>query len=430
MSNSRLAALDVLLDVLDNGRSLNSALPPVQTQLEANDAALCQELCYGVLRWRPLIDAVIQKLIAKPLQRHNLDIQLIIALGIYQLGWLDIPPYASVSATVSLTRLSKKGWATGLVNGVLRNFQRDLETLCSSLEGAEACYAHPQWLIDAIRSDWPEEWRAILEANNQHPPLTLRVNRRYHSRDGYLGLLHRRAIQAEATPHAPGGITLMQPLRVTQLPGFDEGHVTIQDGAAQQAAPLLAAASGMRVLDACAAPGGKTGHILEQCDDLDLVAVDNDAERLQRVTETLERLGGKATLVVADAADTASWWDGRDFDRILLDAPCTASGVIRRHPDIKSLRRMEDLAILPMRQERLLNALWPLLRPGGRLVYATCSIFRRENCDQVEKFVERHEDAHEVAITADWGEASGYGRQIRAGQDGMDGFYYACIDKA
>lgn len=430
--NPRAVAVTILTRVLKDGQSLSSLLPQSFDSLPPERRALAQELCYGTLRWAPRLEALLELLLSKPLKAKDCDIKSLLLLGLYQLAYMTIPPHAAVSETVAVTALLKnKTWARGLVNAVLRRYQRERESLEAKLaDNAEASTAHPAWLLALLKQAWPEQWPAIVDANNQRPPMTLRVNRRHHTREAYQQLLEQQEMSAIASPHAPDALTLSQPVNVEQLPGFSQGEVSVQDAAAQLAAVLLNPQAGMRVLDACAAPGGKTGHLLEISSDIELIALDIEESRLARVEQNLTRLGLKAELVAADAADTASWWDGRPFDRILLDAPCSASGVIRRHPDIKLLRQASDIDQLVKLQGRILEALWPLLAPGGRLLYATCSVLPQENGDQLANFLANHEDALERPLHGQWGLATRVGRQILPAQDGMDGFYYACIEKS
>ncbi len=426
----RLSAISVLTRVSTEGQSLSSLLPHAFSPLPPERRALAQELCYGTLRWWHRLDALLARLLDKPLRSKDADIHCLLLCGLYQLEYMDIPPHAAVSETVAVTAALKKGWARGVTNAVLRRYQREREELGRKLSGdPEARYAHPRWLVDAIKEAWPEQWQAILEANNQRPPMTLRSARNHQSRDAYLEELKAAHIEATANPHAPDAVTLSRPQDVESLPGFTQGRVSVQDAAAQLAATLLGHQPGMRVLDACAAPGGKTGHLLEICHDIELIALDIEDKRLQRVAENMSRLQQKATLIRGDAASPDSWWDGQAFDRILLDAPCSASGVIRRHPDIKLLRYPEDIPSLVALQASILDAMWPLLKPGGMLVYATCSVLPQENSGQLTAFLERHADALEQKITAHWGIETTVGRQILPNQDGMDGFYYACIKK-
>lgn len=427
--NPRTVAVSVLARVLQEGQSLSSLLPHSFHTLPPERRALAQELCYGTLRWAPRLQALLALLLDKPLKSKDSDIHCLMLLGLYQLAYMDIPPHAAVSETVAVTGLLKKGWAKGLVNAVLRRFQREQTDLERKIETDPfAASAHPAWLLQLLQQAWPDKWQAIVDANNQRPPMVLRVNRKRISRNDYLIQLQSEGLAASPSPHAPEALILDRAVNVEQLPGFAGGSVSVQDSAAQLAAHLVAPRAGMRVLDACAAPGGKTGHLLEICDDIEVIALDIEEKRLQRVGENLHRLGLRATLLAADAA-RADWWDGRPFDRILLDAPCSATGVIRRHPDIKLLRQPEDIPRLVALQAAILENLWPMLAPGGMLVYATCSILPQENAGQLANFLARHDDAREQTIMADWGQAVEVGRQILPDQDGMDGFFYACINK-
>ena len=427
--NPRAIAVSVLTRVLQEGQSLSTLLPHSFQSLPPERRALAQELCYGTLRWTPRLQAMLGLLLDKPLKSKDSDVQSLLLLGLYQLAYMDIPAHAAVSETVAVTALLKKGWAKGLVNAVLRRFQRERQALETALEqDPVAASAHPAWLLQLLQTAWPGQWRAITEANNQRPPMTLRVNRSRTSRDEYRQALQAEGFAAVASPHAPDALTLERPVNVEQLPGFARGEVSVQDSAAQLAASLIAPQPGMRILDACAAPGGKTGHLLEICSDIELIALDVEEKRLARVEENLRRLGSRATLIAADAS-SSDWWDGLPFDRILLDAPCSASGVIRRHPDIKLLRQAEDIPRLVALQGAILETLWPMLKPGGILVYATCSVLPQENAGQLANFLGNHDHATEWPIEAGWGRAVEVGRQILPDQDRMDGFYYACIEK-
>lgn len=429
--DARVAAALAIRQVLVEGRSLASALPPLLAALPAGERALAQELSYGTLRWVPRLQALASQLLDKPLRERDQDIHALLLCGLYQLLYLNIPSHAAVSLTVDAAAKLGKEWAKGLLNGVLRRLQREQVELLAAVDTSEsAALAHPHWLLERLRQDWPEHWQAIASANNGRPPMTLRVNLSHGSREHYLERLAAAGIAAQPSDPVVSAVTLDTPLAVERLPGFNNGDVSVQDAAAQLAATLLELQPGQRVLDACAAPGGKTGHILETSTPLQVLALDSEAERLQRVSDNLQRLGLQAELRVGDAGAPETWWDKQPFDRILLDAPCSGSGVIRRHPDIKSLRRPEDISALTAQQARLLRALWPLLAPGGILVYATCSVLPAENAAQVAAFLREYPDASERPITAHWGHAVAVGRQILPGEKGMDGFYYACLSKA
>jgi len=427
----RAAAARIVAAVAPGGETLSAALPAGLDGVAPAQRALVQELCYGTLRWRIRLQAILRRLLARPLKRRDADVEALLLIGLYQLLYLRVPPHAAVSETAGAARVLEKTWAVRLVNGVLRRFQREGDALCAQADADDATrLACPEWLLARLRADWPDAWQAIAQAGNARPPMTLRVNARRIDRDGWLQLA---AGQLAGRPLAccPDAVALERPVDVQLLPGFAEGLVSVQDAAAQLACPLLGVPDNARVLDACAAPGGKTAHLLERAPaGMHLVAVDADPARLERVRETLQRLGLQADLCFGDAGDPGGWWGGEPFDRILLDAPCTATGVIRRHPDIRHLRRAGDVSRLAAQQRRLLDRLWPLLRPGGRLLYVTCSVLREENSDQATGFLERHDDAAAIPLDAEWGRPAGPGRQILPGEDGMDGFYYALIGKA
>lgn len=429
--DARTAAAEVLVQVTGAQRSLSAVLPPVLAAVPPRERALTQELAYGALRFGPRLEFLLARLLRKPLRDKDRDIHCLLLTGLYQLLFTRIPPYAAVAGTVSATRARNKPWAAGLVNGVLRSFQKNGAALLEEAERDEvAASAHPAWLLALLREGRPETWRDIVAANNERGPMSLRVNRRRVTREEYLARLTDAGFAALPFPHSDSGLTLARSAEVDELPAFGEGLVSVQDGAAQLAAGLLDAQAGERILDACAAPGGKTGHILERQPGLaELVAVDHDEARMARVRDNLARLRLDARLIVADAAEPASWWDGAPFDRILLDAPCAGIGVIRRHPDIKYLRRPEDINKLAALQARLLDALWPLLRAGGKLVYATCSVLPQENEERIGRFLASRPDAVEHVIEAAWGRPLQHGRLILPGEEGMDGFYYACLQK-
>ena len=426
----RAAALDIVLAVLRDGRSLRRGLEARATQPDRRDEALVRELCYGVLRRRRQLEGVLDALMRRPLKRRDADVEVALLIGIYQLLHTRTTAHAALATSAALGRRIGKPWATGLINGVLRAFLRQRGDLTERIaRGADAERSHPRWLVDATRKAWPDHWRDILRVNDEHPPMTLRVNPTRTGRDAYLARLRARAIAAWPAPHCAQGITLERARTVSELPGFHSGEVSVQDAAAQLAAPLLDPPAGARVLDACAAPGGKAAHLLERRPGLRLTAIDIDADRLGRLRTDLERLGLRATLKRADAREPGGWWDGRDYDHVLIDSPCSATGVIRRHPDLKWLRRPEDPARLAQRQALLLSRTWPTLAPRGSLLYATCSILPSENDEVIARFLATHRDARALDIPAAWGVATLHGRQILPGEAGMDGFYYALLFK-
>ena len=428
--NVRAIAAQALGQVLGEGRSLAVVLPPALERVAPRDRGLLRELCYGVCRWQPELQVLLDGLLNRPLDPREPMVRALLLVGLYQLHHLRIPDHAAVAETVAAARQVRKPWAASLTNAVLRSFPRRRAELLARVEADTAARtAHPRWLLESLKEDWPDDWPAIVAANNARPPFTLRVNVLQDRRDAYQARLAAVGKHAEPVAVASAALTLAEPVEPAALPGFAEGQVSVQDAAAQLAAPLLAVEPGMRVLDACAAPGGKTAHLLECIPDLDLTALDQDGDRLERVRDNLNRLRLAARLVRGDASQPADWWDGVPYDRILLDAPCSATGVIRRHPDIKLLRRETDIAALADRQQAMLLALWPLLRPGGRLLYATCSVLRRENDQVVAAFLAAQPEAQAQPIRADWGRALALGHQILPGEGGMDGFYYAVLVK-
>lgn len=426
--NTRSLAAQTLQRITSGGKSLNDALDETLPAIPRDsDKAFVQALCYGVCRWYFRLDFILRQLAAKPIRDEH--VRLLALIGLHQLEAMRVKPHAAVAETVSAA--GRKAWAKPLLNGVLRTYQRESERLAALADAEEsAAQSFPAWLTAMIRRDWPEALPRILEQSNRQAAMTLRVNLRQITREDYLDRLEKAGIRAHRCEFAPSGVTLAEPTEVARLPGFETGQVSVQDEAAQLAAGLLQLKRGLRVLDACAAPGGKTLHILEAQPDLgEVVALDVSSERLAKVSENLKRGRLTAKVTVGDAASPARWWDGKFFDRILLDAPCSAVGVVRRHPDIKLLRRPEDIAKLAEAQERILENLWPLLAEDGILIYATCSILKAENEDRIAKFLSMHPEAKELPIDANWGTPCLHGRQILSGDDGMDGFFYACLAK-
>ncbi len=430
--NTRAVAARTLQKVIYQGESLTAVLQhKTVLALALPDRAWVQNACFGTVRWHGRLGAVLHELLSKPLKAADKDLECLLRLGLYQLIYQRTPDHAAVNETVQAVRGLKKPWASKLVNGVLRGFLRNQDSILAKIDDLPtARYSFPPWLEKSLRAAWPTHWGAIMQASNEHPPMVLRVNARKLSREAYLQQLQKVNISAQAIELAATGVVLAEPLPVNSLPDFEQGAVSVQDAAAQQAASLLHCEAGQRVLDACAAPGGKTCHLLERYSGIDLLALDSSAERLRQVTDNLQRLGLRANVQAADAADLDSWWDGVLFDRILLDAPCSATGVIRRHPDIKLLRKQKDIVALQQEQAKLLRKLWQVLQAGGYLLYATCSILPAENNDQVEAFLREYADAVDQPINVAWGRALSVGRQILPGEMGMDGFYYASLKKA
>lgn len=466
----RAQAARVVADVAIRGRSLDAALD-ADGMTTRQERGLLRALCYDSIRWYLRLDALLGRLLARPNQKLAPEVRSLAIVGLCQLFYTDIPAHAAVDETVDAARLLGQPRAAGLINALLRRAQREHVRLFAAIDGDAALrYAHPRWLLDRLAADWGESVQGILAANNQRPAFWVRVNRLRGTGRHYRARLTAAGIGVAASAFQDEALLLQSAVDVGDLPGFSAGDVSVQDAAAQFAARLLAPRPGERILDACAAPGGKTGHLLELQPELEsLVAIDVSPRRLRRVADNLRRLGFRIVagwgvetsadtdhtikpvgpagnrpcgvhLIAADAADTADWWDGRPFDRILLDVPCSATGVIRRHPDIKLLRRAEDIPALAARQLHLVHRLWPLLAPGGRLVYASCSALAQETCAVVSAFLSAAGDARDasVAAIAELGDEFGArqaatcgqpGHRIAAGTAGMDGFYYACIEK-
>jgi 16S rRNA (cytosine967-C5)-methyltransferase len=387
-----------------------------------------QAICYGVCRQYHRLDFILSQLLDKPLK--DIEVKTLALVGLYQLSFMRVKVHAAVSETISAIA-KKKSWVKGLLNALLRRYLREQEALeAQANQVISAAVSHPEWLIQLIEHDWTDHAAHIFYENNQQPPMVLRVNLARSERESYLQRLAEQGITGAVVDFCPSAIVLEKPVAVDLLPEFADGWISVQDTAAQLAAGLLDVQAGQRVLDLCAAPGGKTAHIFEAQPQLkDLVAVDSDASRMQRVSENCQRLKLSPTLIVDDAAQPESWWNGQLFERILVDAPCSALGVIRRHPDIKLLRRPEDIAVLQSLQRDILNAAWTMLTSGGILLYATCSILKQENEQQIHDFLATHVDATELPIHADWGIATTHGRQILTGMESMDGFYYARLLK-
>ena len=422
----RLAAARVLDAVLHRGRSLKAefakALPTLD---DPRDRALVEAICFAALRERTRYAAALDAWVAKPLARRDDPLKALLYVGFAQLDALQLPAHAALDATVEAARMLGRTHQAGMVNALLRRAQRE------GLPAANPAQAWPAWLLAELRQDWPDDADAILAASAAPAPLWLRVNRRLGTRDAYLERLRDAGI--DATPHdtLPDALRLDTSRAVAELPGFADGAVSVQDASAQAVADALALAPGARVLDACAAPGGKAAHLLERDPSLRLVALDIDARRLRRTTETLSRVapGAAVELKAADATYPPEWWDGIPFDAVLIDAPCSATGIVRRQPDILLHRRESDLDALVATQMALLDALWPTLAPGGTLVYATCSLLARENAVQVDAFLSRTPDAIAEPLDARFGRVAGTGRQRLPGEDGMDGFFYARLRK-
>lgn len=429
-SSPRQVVLRIIEQVVDQGATLNDALTRhAGTLREPRELAFAKALAFETLRWWPRLDYLLGRLLERPLRNKDRVVRYALLTGLAQIIVLRVPDHAAVSETVTLVRGLGRPWAAGLANAVLRRFGRERDAQLAALDRApEAQYAHPGWLIEAIRQSWPRHWEDILDQNNRHPPMTIRVR---GDVDTYMAELAARGLPSHRCEPAPAALVLEQAVDAMSLPGFEQGRVTVQDGAAQLAAALLDLAPGQRVLDACAAPGGKTAHILDSEPGLaEVLALDSSAPRLRRLEDNLQRLQLSAQLLAADAGDPDRWWDGRPFQRILLDAPCSATGIIRRHPDIKLLRSPRQLDELTATQSRLLRSLWPTLEPGGTLLYATCSILARENQDQIDAFLAATGDAVLEPLQPAWAGHPGPALSILPGEWDMDGFFYARLSKA
>ena len=430
MSNSRAIVAKILCSLLNDRGSLNTLLG---NHKDHPEFSLIQESSYGCCRWYFALESLLEQLLNKPLKKQDLDIKCLMICALYQLRELEVAEYAVINESVSAVLIFKKPWAKGLVNAVLRGYQRKKDELEKALTASQpnGDLAFPRWLDSEIRGQWPEQALSIFHNSNQRPPMTLRVNLAKNSREQYLESLAQAGIGATAGGLSDSAVYLDKPTPVTDLPGFVEGKVSVQDEASQLVPNLLQLEPAQHVLDACAAPGGKSCHILESEDSLTrMTSIDISQSKLDRIRENFDRLGVESNLVAADASELETWWDGIQFDRILLDAPCSATGVIRRHPDIKLLRKPEQAKSLAEIQSTLLTKLWTCLKPGGLLLYTTCSLLRQENEETIKRFLDSTDSAKYEAITADWGVECSIGRQLLPGTNsGPDGFFYAVLQK-
>ena len=431
VKSPRLASLDLLESVLQGGLNLSESELEI-TWGDPRDRAFAYHLAYGVLRWMTALEWLASQLLKRPLRHKDRDIHRLVLLGLFQLWKDDSAPHAAIHENAECARKLGKPWAVALINAVLRRFQREQDQWLSRLDKQDEQFAHPTWLLRALKIDWPDKWQDIAIANNQAGPLWLRLNRRKEI-PRTLEQISASGFSVERHPLAPDAIKLVPPSTITSLTAFKQGGISVQDPAAQLAAKLLDARGHHRVLDACAAPGGKSCHILENAPGVTLTILDQSPTRMERVSANLERLGlgddEHVQLIAADAARPETWWEGIQYDRILLDAPCSATGVIRRHPEIKWLRSSKQVEKAVLLQARLLKSLWPLLKSGGILLYSTCSVLKAENSNQIQSFMKRNPDAEIIGIENDWGQESQYGRQILPGELEMDGFFYARLRK-
>jgi 16S rRNA (cytosine967-C5)-methyltransferase len=426
----RALAAEGLAEIALSGHSLRDVADRAMPRLpDARDRALLTALLNEGARWWPRFDAALDRLLEKPIRRSDPVIHALLVTGLVQLEVLEMPGYAAVAATVEAVRELRRPRLAGLANAVLRRWQREREALIAALDATPATrHAHPAWLASAIARDWPAQAEAVLAAANQEPPLMLRVNRRRATREEVAGQLAQADQDVSLHDWLVDGLVLPHSIDVTRMPGFAMGNFAVQDGAAQVPADLIDLRDGQRILDACAAPGGKACHALERAD-VELLAVESEPRRGTRIRQNLDRLGLKANIIIGDAGDAARWWNGKPFDRIMIDAPCSATGVIRRRPDVRLHRREGDIAALVTQQERILAACWACLAPGGRLLYVTCSILRAENDDVVAGFAKDRSDVELLPIDLPVGQATAVGWQILPGDGDLDGMYYALLSK-
>lgn len=434
-SNPRLAAVYALVRVIQNGESLSQVLPNVLSQMtDKRDRGFAQHLIYGTLRNFQYLGAIGRQLLNKPLREKDQDINYLLYTALYQILHLDVPHHAAVSEAVNLSVKLKKDWAKGVLNGSLRRFLREKDQILSQLPNyPDVNFSHPKWLVNQFKNAYPNEFTQIMQENNSEPKIFLRVNKMLQTRDEFLAKLAAEGFEASAHPLNEIGVVLEQNADISALPTYEAGGFSVQDIAAQFAGIILNPAPNSRVLDACAAPGGKTTHLLEVANNqLDLLALEIDPNRIDRLEENLERLNLNASVQVGDASNQI-WFEGEKFDKILLDAPCSATGIIRRQPDIKFHRTEEDIAELNRTQAKILANLWQVLKPGGQLLYATCSILPSENKTQIKKFLEKTPDAKLTELNLPkelaCSQAGEIGCQILPGEFGMDGFYYALLTK-
>jgi 16S rRNA (cytosine967-C5)-methyltransferase len=439
--DARASAANSLATVIADGRAFTGAIdhlkPPkntdatsLQPTIDSRDIGFYRELCYGTLRHYFYLNAIALSLLKKPFAKKDANVHALLLIGLYQLIYLKTPPHAALNATVDAAGKLKKRWAKGLLNAVLRNYLRAQKNSDSkALPQGAAALSHPDWLYSRLKKAWPQHLQQIIDYNNAAPPMSLRVRGGEHSRSEYLSILAEQGINASADLLTTTGINLQQPVDIKKLPSFNDGRVSVQDIGAQLAAGLLKPIAGQQVLDSCAAPGGKTVHLLEFAPKLLLTAIDHSELRLNQVKQNLERCNFSAKLICDDANNTQSWWDNKPFERILLDAPCSGTGVISHHPDIKLLRRASDISQFAAQQLRLLNQLWPTLAEGGELLYCTCSVMPEENQQVIEQFLASTDLACSLPIDAEWGIPCTEGRQLLPIRGNNGGFFYARLSK-
>lgn len=436
--SARQVAIEVITNILLQQGSLSTQLARRQADVASEHIPLLKELCFGVCRQYPKLNSIALHLLAHPFEEKDTDLYAALLLGLYQLSYMNTPDHAAVHETVESCRLLKKDWATKLMNAVLRRYQREADEIIESLESTPSVeYNQPKWLLKRFIKHWPEHFEEIVDASNTHPPMCIRVNESRVSRETYQEQLNGLGIKSNVGDFSTSALYLKNAVRVGELPNFEKGFVSVQDESAQLSAHILNPKAGEKILDACAAPGGKTGHLLEKGNDIDLTAVELESWRMEKIESNIERLGYNAHLICADAGEVKSWWDGKHFDKILLDVPCSATGVIRRNPDIKINRKPADIDELVLIQREILSKVWATLKSGGHMLYATCSLMPEENEQQIQYFLETQVDAKEVAINTlapefelEWGIPVSHGRQLFPTIDGHDGFYYCLLKKS
>lgn len=435
--SARQVAIEIIANILLQQGSLSTQLARHQTSVASEHIPLLKELCFGVCRQYPKLNSIALSLLSHPFEEKDTDLYATLLLGLYQLSYMNTPDHAAVNESVEACRILKKDWATKLMNAVLRRYQREGVEITANLESMPSVeYNHPKWLVKRFKKHWPDHLEQIIEASNTHPPMCIRINESSVSRETYQAQLLELGIKSDTGHYSPSALYLRNAVKVSELPNFEEGFSSVQDEAAQLSAHILSPASGEKVLDACAAPGGKTGHLLEKATDIELTAVELEPWRMEKIESNLERLGYSAHLLCADAGDLDAWWDGEKFDKILLDFPCSATGVIRRNPDIKINRKPADISSLVEIQKEIVSQVWKTLKPNGFMLYATCSLMPEENEQQVHQFLEEHQDAKEVPLNTlnqgfelEWGIPVSHGRQLFPSLEGHDGFYYCLIQK-
>lgn len=435
--SARQVAIEIIANILLQQGSLSTQLARHQADVASEHTPLLKELCFGVCRQYPKLNSVALSLLSHPFEEKDTDLYATLLLGLYQLSYMNTPDHAAVNESVEACRLLKKDWATKLMNAVLRRYQREGDEIIASLESMPSVeYNQPKWLVKRFNKHWPDQLEQIVEASNTHPPMCIRVNESVVSRETYQAQLLELGIKSDTAEFSPSALYLRNAVRVSELLNFEEGYSSVQDEAAQLSAHILLPKSGEKVLDACAAPGGKTGHLLEIAKDIELTAVELEPWRMEKIESNLERLGYSAHLICADAGDLDAWWEGEQFDKILLDVPCSATGVIRRNPDIKINRKPADINELVEIQKEIINQVWKTLKTNGFMLYATCSLMPEENEQQVNQFLENQPDAKEVLLDIlnsdlglEWGIPVSHGRQLFPSLEGHDGFYYCLLQK-